>query len=123
MRSPRLVLIVAAAALGGGGAGYALSAGLAGDRDDGERLVAPAARSPATARSPDRSPDVVVDGAIPTADARRAIAAAADRVDGVALTVDRDDGRYEVELQRPDGTVVEVLVDGRFRVLGMDPGD
>lgn len=123
MRPSRIALVVVAAGLGGGGAGFALAGGLAGDRDGGERLVAPAARSPATSRSPDRSPDVVVDGAIPTADARRAIAAAADRVDGVALTLDREDGRYEVELQRPDGTVAEVLVDRRFRVLGIDPGD
>jgi hypothetical protein len=44
-------------------------------------------------------------------------------VDGVALTVDRDDGRYEVDMQRPDGTIAEVLVDERFRALGIDPGD
>jgi len=126
---PRLLiaLILTATVLGGGGVGFAVAGGFDRDRDDGERLIAAGtaggARSPASATRADRSPDVVVDGAIRAADARRAISAAANRVDGVALTVDRDDGRYEVDMQRPDGTIAEVLVDDRFRALGIDPGD
>jgi len=116
---PRLLiaLILTATVLGGGGVGFAVAGGFDRDRDDSEWLIAPGtadgARSPASA---DRSPDVVVDGAIRAADARRAISAAAKRVDGVALTLDRDDGRYEVDMQRPDGTIAEVL--DRFRAVG-----
>jgi len=125
-KRPRVLiaLILTATVLGGGGVGFAVAGGFDGDGDgdDGDRLIAPAKTS-TSATSSDRSPDVVVDGAIRTADARRAISAATNRVDGVALTIDRDDGRYEVELQRPDGSIAEVLVDKRFAVLGIDPGD
>jgi len=128
----RIALIVAVAVVAGGGIGFAAAAVLDGsDGDDSDRLITPAtataARSPTNptvpARPADRSPDVVVDDAIRAGDARRAISAATDLVDGVALTVDRDDGRYEVEMQRPDATIAEVLVDSRFRALGLDPGD
>lgn len=88
--------------------------------DEEEREIAPIyiGSAGAPGATAPRGPQVVVDDGIPAADARRAARAAVNRFGGTALTVDRDDGRYEVELERPDGTIVEVLVDDRFAALG-----
>lgn len=89
--------------------------------DDDERTITPiAVGTNASDTSASARPDIVVDDGIPTGDARRAAQSAANRFDGAALTVDRDDGRYEIDLQRPDGTIVQVLVDERFRALGIE---
>lgn len=120
-RSGVLSLAVCAAVLCAGLIGL----GLGGAFDDDDRVIAPIVVSGAAtpAATADARPDIVVDGGVPVGDARRAVAAAERRFDGVALTVDREDGRYEVELQRPDGAIVEVLVDAGFSPLGVAAGD
>jgi uncharacterized membrane protein YkoI len=116
---------------GGVAAGIAL-----GDDDDAAPIVidtpaddgAPASGRAATRDGSDAPRTAaarreVVDDRIPAADARRAAAAGERRGRGTALTVDRDDGRYEVEVQQPDGRIVEVYVDDRFRPLWVDAED
>lgn len=96
------------------------------DGDD-ERLIAPIS-VPATsgsANTPDQRfepPRVYVDDGIPVDEAEAVARAAVERVPGAAFSVDFDDGRYEVEVQRPDGAIVEVLLDGRS-VVGVDQGE
>ena len=65
---------------------------------------------------------MVVDDGVPAEDAQPVARAAAEHVRGRALSVDLDDGRYEVEVQRPDGAIVEVLLDGRS-VIGVETGE
>lgn len=106
----RLTVIALVAAGIATGAGGALALEAVGD--EGERSI-PAVSLPAgpVAPAPARSTEVVVDDGVPTREAgvlaRRALA----RVGGEALSVDIDDGLFEVEVQRPDGAIVEVLLD------------
>lgn len=119
-RSTWLTFAVCAVVLGA-----VLVGGLAigGAFDDDDRTIMPIElRTQTSGASPPR-PDIVVDDRIDDGDARKAASAAENRFGGVALSVDRDDGRYEIELQRPDGSIVEVLVDDQFRVLGIDATD
>lgn len=122
MRRPPVprVALIALVALGAGVAG-ALAFDLVSPDD--ERAIPPIYISSATGAERPAAPDIIVDGGISTADARRAARAAEARFGGRALSVDRDDGRYEVELQRPDGTIAEALVDSSFIALGLDVGD
>jgi hypothetical protein len=107
-------------ALGAGGGALAASAlDGDGDRDRIVRLAPDDAPSGATATPA----ELVVDDGIPPAEARDVARRAADHAGGRAVSVDRDDGRYEVEVQRPDGAIVEVVLDGSRRVLGLDPED
>lgn len=125
VRPHLLATAIVAAMLAGVAAGLVFAGAFLDD--DGDRTIEPiavagtsgdaAAASRARARRPTT---IVVEDGIGDGDARRAVAAAENDVGGVALTVDRDGRRYEVELQRPDGTIVEVLVDERFGVLGID---
>ena len=122
----RLTLAAAAAvliALGAGGG--ALAAGALGPDD--ERTVAldhgaTSTAATATAGGDDavRPGRLVVDDGIPAAEAREVARRAVAHSSGRAVSVDRDDGRYEVEVQRPDGAIVEVLLDGSRQVLGVD---
>ncbi|MTD45096.1 hypothetical protein GKE82_12535 [Conexibacter sp. W3-3-2] len=124
----RLSLLAAGAALvvGGVGAGVAGADLLDGDddRDRPDRVVtiaAPAAGTAAPAAS-----TLTVDDGVPVGEARAvARLATAHLGGGRAVSVDRDDGRYEVEVQRADGALVEVLLDGGRRVVGteLDDGD
>lgn len=62
------------------------------------------------------------DDGVPTGQAfdRASEAALAEAGAGTVTDVDRDDGRYEVEVTRPDGGQVDVLLDGDFTVLAAD---
>jgi hypothetical protein len=77
------------------------------------------AAPPAGAQGENERELVIAEG-ISQPDAMRAARAAQQRYGGRALTVDRDGAGYEVEVQRADGRLVEVLVDRRFRVLSPD---
>jgi hypothetical protein len=123
----RLSLAVAGAAvlaLGAGGGALAATA-LDGDDDRVVPIAQPAAPSPSASAGATAATetDVVVDDGIPAAEARGVARRAAGHAGGRAVSVDRDDGRYEVDVQRPDGAIVEVVLDGSRRVLGIDPGD
>lgn len=116
-----LILVTALAVLGFG----LLAGAVLNDAFDGDEertiMATPSGAGSSSQTSATAAPDIVVDDGIDTADARRAARAAENGFDGVALSVDHDDRRYEVELQRADGTIAEVLVDDRFRALGIDP--
>jgi uncharacterized membrane protein YkoI len=110
------VLAAATACVGVGGGALALAIA---DDDDGEPRtvnVAGGEGNPGSRR-------VVVDDLIPPADARRAAKAAENDAGGTALTVDHDDGLYEVEIQRADGRIIELYLDDRFRVVGSELED
>ena len=143
----RTTIIAAAAALTGALAGGGLV--VAGQGDEGSQpadavvlqtdgaAAQPDVRADADAgdsgrparrpRSPRRNAGsrqpvrLVIDDGIPVADARRAARAAESRFGGRALTVDEDDGLFEVELQQADGRIYEVYVDHGFRALRADP--
>jgi uncharacterized membrane protein YkoI len=116
-----VALIAGGAALGAAGAGAAAT--LDGDDDRTIPAIVMPAGQP-TSATPQQQQDqrVVVDDGIPTDAAETAAEAAVSHVGGRALSVDTDDGLYEVEVQRPDGAIVEVLLDGRT-VLTIDRGD
>lgn len=120
---PLAVAAVVALAVGIGGT-LLLSGG---DDDDGsERTIAPvAAPADPAGGARDRPARIAVDDGVTDAEAARAARRAADHARGQAVSVDLDDGRYEVEVQRPDGALVEVLLDGSLQVLGVeqDEGD
>lgn len=112
----RLGIVVAVVVALAAGAGGAL---LLSDSDEPDRTIAPVAAP--TSDAP--STRVAVDDGIPVRDAEAAARRAADHVRGQALSVDLDDGRYEVEVQRPDGAIVEVLLNDRRQVLGVESGE
>jgi hypothetical protein len=134
MTHRRTIIAAAAVALVLGAGGGALAAGAL--EPDDERVVAldqgaTPAVAPATAGERDagdaddaddlaRPGRLVVDDGIPAAEARDVARRAVAHTPGRAVSVDRDDGRYEVDVQRPDGAVVEVRLDGSRRVLGVD---
>ena len=77
--------------------------------------------SPSRADAPAAAPGrFVVEDGIPRADAERLSRAALAEVPGTALSAERDDGLYEVEVRDRSGTHVELLLDDGFRVVGAD---
>lgn len=52
---------------------------------------------------------------------RVSAAALAEVGDGTVTDTDRDDGRYEVEVTRPDGTEVDVVLDDDLAVVAATP--
>lgn len=100
------------------------SAGLAGASLLDEEEAPPVApiAVPASKLPDRRAPRIVVDDGVPAGAAGAIAAAAAEHARGRALSVDTDNGRYEVTVQRPDGAIVEVVLDGR-RVVRVRHGD
>ncbi len=93
-RKSGLIAVAAAAALGGGGAAIAGAAG--GDDDATDRAITGPALD-------------------------RAGAAALDHTGGGRVTeteIGDDEGAYEVEVTRADGSQVDVHLDSGFKVLG-----
>ena len=87
------IAVVAAAAVAGGGAAIA---GVGGDDDASEKPITGAALE-------------------------RASAAALEHTGGGRVTgteAGDEEGAYEVEVTRPDGSQVDVHLDGGFRVIG-----
>lgn len=120
MRRLTIVALTAGgAALGAAGVG-AVGA-LDGDDDE---IIPPIAVPTAEADSPRPQPNsrVGVDDSVPAGIAKPAARIAAAHVGGRALSVDTDDGLYEVDVLRPDGAIVEVLLDGTT-VLTVKLGD
>ncbi|HEY8584829.1 MAG TPA: hypothetical protein VIL49_17845 [Capillimicrobium sp.] len=66
---------------------------------------------------------IVAEDGIAAADARRLAAAATEELPGAAISVEADDGLFNVEVRDRAGAIVEVLVDQSGRVVGMDRGD
>ncbi len=64
--------------------------------------------------------ELTVEDGIARADAERLVRAATAEHAGTALSVERDDGLFEVEVRAPDGRHHEVLLDDRFVVVGVD---
>ena len=61
------------------------------------------------------------DSPVSGADRESAVAAAMAEVGGGAVTdVELDDGGYEVEVRREDGTEVDVDLDDQFTVIAQD---
>lgn len=66
---------------------------------------------------------LVAEDGITADEARRLARAATTELPGTAISVERDDGLYGVEVRDRVGAIVEVLVDLDGRVVGMDRGD
>ena len=114
----RALVIGAVVAAGAGvGAGTVLASGALGEDAPVEVITVPA-DTPAAA--PGR---FVVEDGIPRADAERLSRAALAEVPGTALSAERDDGLYEVEVRDRSGNHVELLLDDGFRVVGRDGED
>ena len=114
----RALVIGAVVAAGAGvGAGTVLASGALGEDAPVEVITVPA---DAPAAAPGR---FVVEDGIPRADAERLSKAALAEVPGTALSAERDDGLYEVEVRDRSGNHVELLLDDGFRVVGRDGED
>ncbi len=109
MRRPLLIGALVAAGIGVG-AGTVAAAGVL-DGEEPVAVVTMEASEPA---------ELTVEDGIARADAERLVRAATAEVAGTALSVERDDGRFEVEVRAPGGRHHEVLLDDAFRVVGTD---
>lgn len=109
MRRPLLVGALVAAGIGIG-AGTVAAAGVL-DGDEPVEVITVEAPGPAK---------LTVEDGIVRADAERLVRAATAEVAGTALSVERDDGLFEVEVRDAGGRHLEVLVDDGFRVVGTD---
>lgn len=114
-------LVVAALVAAGITAG-AGGAAVLNNWNDGDSSIAPIDVRAGVTNPGRDSPRVFVDDDVPNDRAEAVATAAAKHVRGRALTVDIDDGFYEVGVQRPDSAIVTVLLDGT-NVLGVDTGD
>ena len=119
MRRGLLAGLLVAGGLAAGAAGLAASGALAED----EPVDVITIESPAPAPGGARGAELVVEDGIPRADAERLAASATRHTPGDALSVERDDGLYEVEVRDTAGRHAEILLDDGFGVVGMDAGD
>jgi hypothetical protein len=110
MRRKLLVGALVAAGIGVG-AGTVAASGALGDEDPVQVITVREAGAPA---------ELTVEDGIARADAARLVRAATAELAGTALSVERDDGRFEVEVRTADGRHHEVLLDDRFAVVGTD---
>ena len=102
-RSKRTLMIGATcAALASLGGGYAFAGGLGEDEKEG--------------------PDVAITGAA-LAKASTAALAAVGEGAVTATEINDEDGKYEVEVTRRDGSEVDVALDASFTVLGTEDED
>jgi hypothetical protein len=109
-----LIIGVLVAAGAGVGAGTVLASGALGEDAPVEVITVPSDASDAPAGR------FVVEDGIPRADAERLSKAALAEVPGTALSAERDDGLYEVEVRDRAGRHLELLLDDAFRVVGTD---
>jgi hypothetical protein len=80
--------------------------------------------SPAAQPAPAGGPrSLVAEDGISEADARRIERAARRAVPGTVLSVERDDGLFHADVRERSGGISEVLLDDRFRVVGVDIDD
>ena len=109
----RALLLGGLVAVGiGVGAGTVAASGALGEEDPVEVI---------TVREDGGGPaELTVEDGIARADAERLVRAATAEVPGTALSVERDDGRFEVEVRAPAGRHHEVLLDDALRVVGTD---
>lgn len=120
MRRGLLATLLVAAGLAAGVGGVAAFGAFA--EDEPVEVITVESAEPASGRASAPSELAVEDG-IPRADAERLAAAAMQRAPGGALSVERDDGLYEVEVRERGGDHVEVLLDDAFEVVGVDGDD
>ncbi len=120
-------LIAAALVLAGAavGAGTVAASGALGEEDPVEVVTVPVepAGSSGTSTAPSggaSASSLVVEDGIARADATRLREAALGRVPGEAISVERDDGLFQVEVRDEHGRLQEVLLDDGFRVVGTD---
>ena len=111
----RALLIGAVVAAGAGvGAGTVLASGALGEDAPVEVITVPAGRPPPGRRS---SSSRTASPARTRSGCRgRALA----EVAGTAISAERDDGLYQVEVRDRTGRHLEVLLDDGFRVVGTD---
>jgi hypothetical protein len=119
MKTKILLILATLVALAGAGVGGAAIAG-AFDGDD-ERTLSVSVGNTAQPASGDTQ--LTVEDGIARDRAIALARAATGRVPGRALTVEAEDGGYEVDVRDRDGRIVEVLLDGRSRVTGIDETD
>jgi hypothetical protein len=118
----RRTLVIAALVLAGAGvgAGTVLASGALGDDEPVEVITVPAEPASAPAEPGAESSRFVVEDGISRADAERLSAGALKAVPGTPISVERDDGLYQVEIRDRGGRILEVLIDDRFAVVGTD---
>lgn len=111
-----LLILATVAALVGAGVGGAAIAG-AFDGDD-ERVLNETVGGPTP--SGFAEPRLTVDDGIARDKALALARAATERVPGQALSVDGDDGDFEVEVRKADGTTSDVTLDAQAKVVSVD---
>ena len=120
MRRGLLAILLVGGGVAAGIGGVAASGAFA--EDEPIQVITVDSAEPASGRAPATSELAVEDG-IPRAAAQRLAIAATERAPGSALSVERDDGLYEVEVRERGGDHVEVLLDDAFTVVGVDGDD
>ncbi|MET0684538.1 MAG: hypothetical protein ABW060_04430 [Solirubrobacteraceae bacterium] len=120
-------LVMAALVLAGAGVGAATVAasGAIGEEEAVGVITVPvepadAGGAPAASSADAGGTSFVVEDGIARADATRLRAAALARVPGEAISAERDDGLFQVEVRDEGGRILEVLLDDRMRVVGTD---
>jgi hypothetical protein len=115
------LIAAAAAAAGATGAGAVALLSDEGDREI-PSIVIPADRTASVGTQQALGERLVVDDGVPGDAARTLARAAASHIGGRALDLDLVEAVVGVHAQRPDGAIVEVVLDNR-RIVMVDRGD
>jgi hypothetical protein len=122
VRRAAIVCTVMGIATAAAGVGWAAAGEL---RPDPAPIVLDATPAPvaAVAAGDEASPRLIAEDGISAGDARRIERAAQRAVPGTVLSVERDDGLFHADVRERGGGISEVLLDDRFRVVGVDIDD
>lgn len=111
--------LIALGALGAGAGGVLAYDELTHDEADVQIVSVPAAATPGSSSGA----RLTVEDGIERSRAQALAAAATQRVPGRPVSVESEDGAYEVEVHSARGGLVEVVLDARGSVVGVDESE